>query len=155
MVDLGRWRRLVCLLATLPLLAVGCGRGYEDENRSLIGEVPVLDGVVMIDKDHYGYCSQDSCLLGSDRSGALLSYSVDTTAFDQQTLVDAYEAQLPGWELSTFEGRCGADEDPVLCDQIVSAVFVREDEEISLNLDNWSVGRFEIHVDARGGELRR
>ena len=151
MVDLGRWRRTVCLLAVLPVLAGGCGRGYEDQNRSLVGEVPVLDGVVMVEENHYGYCSRDSCLLGNDRSGALLSYSVDTTAFDQQTLIDAYEAELTGWELSTFEGRCGADEDPVLCDQIVSAVFVRGDEEIALNLDNWSAGRFEINIDARAG----
>lgn len=124
----------------------GCGARV-----SLAGALAQLG---LIDEDHYGYCSRDGCLLENDRSGALLSYSVDTTAFDQQTLVDAYEAQLSGWELSTFEGSCGAGEELVLCDQIVSAVFARGDEEISLNLDNWSVGRFEIHVDARGGEPR-
>lgn len=148
-------RYLATLLIALCVFVVGCSRGYEGENRSLAEELPVLDGVAMVEEDYYGYCSQDSCLFGDDRNGALLSYTVETTAFDQEALVEAYHDELTGWDLSTFEGPCGADEDPVLCDRIISATFTRGDEQISLNLDNWAVGRFEIHVDARGGESRQ
>lgn len=147
-------RHLVTLTA-LCVFVVGCSRGYEGENRSLAEELPTLDGVVMLEEDHYDYCSRDSCPFGDDRSGVLLSYTVEATMFDQRSLVEAYHDELAGWDLSMIEGPCGADEDPVLCDQIISATFTRGDEQISLNLDNWAVGWFDIHVDARSGESRQ
>lgn len=68
--------------------------------------------------------------------------------YTQDSLVEAYQNGLPGWEASVEDGCANAD--PSFCDEIVFASFVRGDERIGLNLDNWSVGRFEIGVDARG-----
>ena len=137
------------LSVALALVAVGCGRGYEGENRSIVSELPAFEGVVLLDEDHYGYCSGDTCPFGNDRSGALLMYSVDTDRFSQETLVEAFRQGLSGWDATIEEGCANAD--PSFCDEIVFASFMRGDERIDLNLYNWSVGRFELHVDARGG----
>ena len=137
------------LSVALVLMAAGCGGGYEDENRSIISELPAFDGVDLQDEDHYGYCTGDSCPFGNDRNGALLIYSVDVDNYTQDILVEAYREALSGWD-ATIDEVC-ANADPSFCDEIVVASFVRDDQRIALNLDNWSVGRFELHVDARGG----
>lgn len=133
----------------LVIVAAGCGRGYETENRGIVAELPSPDEVVLIEEDHYGYCSGDECLFGNDRSGALLIYSVDTGLYTQEALVEAYREGLPDWAASIEEGCANAD--PSFCDEIVFASFTRGDARIDLNLDNWSVGQFELHVNARDG----
>lgn len=135
------------LVFVLILLLAACGRGYEDENRSIVADLPPIDGVVLIEEDHYGYCSNDSCPLGNDRSGALLTYTVDTDRYSQDSLIETYRHALPGWGLSVEEFY--EDDDPSAGERIVSARFVSGDQEIALNLDNWATGRFELHVDAR------
>lgn len=137
----------VCLLL-IALLVAGCGRGYEGDNRAIVSQLPTLDGVSLIEENHYGYCSGDSCLFGNDRSGALLTYSVDTNLYTQETLVEAYSGALSAWNPSVEEGCANAD--PSYCDEIVFAHFLRGEGRIDLNLDNWTVGRFELHVDAKG-----
>ncbi|MFT5203879.1 MAG: hypothetical protein ACI9C1_003282 [Candidatus Aldehydirespiratoraceae bacterium] len=102
-----RWSTLPA--AGLALLAVGCGRGYEDENRSIVSELPALEKVVLLDEDHYGFCSGDSCPFGNDGSGALLMYSVDTDGYSQASLADAYRVGLSGWDATIEEGCANAD----------------------------------------------
>lgn len=141
--------RRIIILAVLAAVIASCGVGYESENRTIVAELPVLDQVGLIEEDHYGYCSQDSCRFGNDRSGALLLYSVDTDQFTQRGLVDAYRTSLPNWDPSIQESCANAE--PSFCDEVLLASFSRGAARIDLNLDNWSVGRFELHVDAQGG----
>ena len=133
----------------LVIVAAGCGRGYESENRGIVAELPSLDEVVLIEEDHHGFCSGDTCLFGTDRSGALLIYSVDTDLYTQEALVEAYRQGLPDWVPSIEEGCANAD--PSFCDEVIFASFTRGDARIGLSLDNWSGGQFELHVNARGG----
>lgn len=125
-----------------------CGRGYEESNQSIVGELPVLDGVVLIEEQHYGFCSGDTCLFGNDRSGALLVYSVDTEMYSQKALVEAYRSGLIDWEASI--DRTCLNANPSLCEEVILASFTKGDARIDLNLDNWSVATFELHVDAKG-----
>ena len=138
--------RTVAITAVL-LVAAACG-GYEAANRAIVADLPRLDGVDLIDEAYDGYCSGDSCAFGNDRSNAVLTYRVDTDAYSQDSLVEAYRSALTGWE-ATVEETC-ANADPSFCDEIVLAFFDRGDARISLNLDNWSGGRFELGVDAKG-----
>lgn len=141
-------RRLVLLCLGLGLLGLSCGGGYADQNRSLVAELPELDGVELLEEDYYGYCTKDTCVFGNDGNGALLTYSVDVDLYTQQELVDAYAAELKDWDLFSKAGCLNAE--PSFCEEIVSGNFTRGDHEISLNLDNWPAGRLEIHVDAHG-----
>lgn len=141
-----RWP--ITVVVVLALAGSSCTHGYENENRSIVAELPILEHVELVTEEHYGYCSGDTCLLGTDRSGALLTYSVDSAEYTQETLVDAYRVELSGWE-SSIEAGC-ANADPSFCDEILIASFTRGQERISFNLDNWPNERFDIHVDARG-----
>lgn len=142
--------RRIVIIAVLAALFVSCGGGYENANRTIVAELPDLEHVGLIDEDHYGYCSQDSCFLGNDRSGALMLYSVDTDQVTQQALVEAYRTSLVDWDPSIEESCANAD--PSFCDEILLASFSRGNARIDLNLDNWAGGRFELHVDAEGGQ---
>lgn len=132
----------------LALFCCGCGRGYESENRAIVSELPAFDGVGLLSEEYEDFCSSDSCPLGDDRSSAVLAYSVDTSRWTQLELADAYEDALPRWE-STVEQRC-IDEGASRCETIVVAWFERGAEHVGLSFENWSVGSFEVHVDARG-----
>lgn len=140
-------RRIAVIMVVVGLLPA-CGRGYEAANRAIVAELPELDHVQLLEEEHYGFCSGDSCAFGNDRSGALLVYSVDTSRYTQGSLVDAYRSSLDGWE-ATIEETC-ADADPSVCDETVLASFTSGDARIDLNLDNWPAERFELHVDAKG-----
>lgn len=138
-------------LAVLGLVVVvsGCGRGYDGDNRAIVDLLPSLPHVELTDSESYGYCSKDSCLFGNDRSAARLVYSIDTTEYTPETLIDAYGTALADWMSSVdMIGGCGRDDDPSLCNQVVSASFSRDDAVIGLLLDNWPVGMFELSVDA-------
>jgi hypothetical protein len=132
---------------------VGCGRGYEDANRSIIAELPNLEGVELVTEHHSGYCSTDTCLLGSDRSSALLTFTVDTDLYTPETLIAAYHDQLPDWEQVSADQGCIMDTSA--CDDLVSVTFARDQERININLDNWPVGQFDIGADAQGGLMDR
>lgn len=141
-----RWSSLMTL--TLVLVA-GCGRGYQDDNRAIVADLPEIDGTKLVGEDYYDSCSGDTCLFGNDRSGARLTYSVDIERFTQQSLVDGYVGALDGWSSTIDEGCLNAD--PSFCEEIVFASFANGDARIDLNLDNWVAGTFDLHVDARGG----
>lgn len=141
--------RILVTIVGVVLGVAACSRGYEGENRAIVAELPTLDGVVLVEENHYGYCSRDTCPSGNDRNGALLTYTVDTDRYTQDGLVEGYREALADWELSIEEGCANAD--PSFCHEIVFASFVRGEERIDLNLDNWPGGRFELHIDARGG----
>lgn len=138
--------RAVVALALGAAALAGCG--YEGANRAIVAELPALDGVELLEDRYYDFCSGDACQVFDDRSGALLTYSVDTERFTQASLVEAYGSALPDWELHAEETCNNAD--PSFCDEIVLAWLVRGDARIDLNLDNWDGGRFELHVDAEG-----
>ena len=87
-------RRRLTLIWLVLLVMSGCGRGYEGENRAIVGELPVLDEAVLLGDDHHGYCSGDTCLFGNDRSSALLMYSVDRDRYTQDSSVEAYRQGL-------------------------------------------------------------
>jgi hypothetical protein len=141
-------RRIVVAALAAGLLAA-CGRVDEGANRVIVGELPVLDHVELLDEEYYGFCSTgELCPLGNDRNAALLTYSVDTEAYTPTTLIDAYRSALAGWEASVDE--ICATRSSEACGDAVVASFTRGTARIDLNLDNWPVGRFELTVDARG-----
>lgn len=144
-VRLVRWN--VVVMAAAAVVLAGCGRGYEGANRSIVAELPELDAVQLLDEDHYGFCSSDTCTFGNDRSGARLTYSVDTEQYTPRSLIDAYSSMLTDWA-PTVEQTC-SNADPSISDEACLASFTKGDARIDLNLDNWSVGTFELHVDAR------
>lgn len=142
-------RRCFSLLvaAWSTLVLVGCGGGYEDENRAIIAELPNLEGVDVISEEHGSYCSDDSCPFGDDRSSARVVASVDTDRYTPDSLIEAYHDQLSGWSEATIDRGCLGDSSS--CDDILAATFTRDRGWITLGLDNWSVGQIEIGVDAR------
>lgn len=145
-----RVMRWAVILAGLVVLVTGCGRGYEDSNREIVADLPNLDDVELRSEEHYESCSGDTCLFGNDHSGALLGYSVNVDQYTQSALVDAYRTALTDWNLVVDESCTSID--PTLCDETAHARFIRGDARIDIGFDNWSVGRYEIHVDAKGGK---
>ena len=140
--------RAILLAVLLAAMGASCGRGYDGANRSIVADLPSIGAIDLLDEDYYGFCSGDSCPFGNDRSGALLTYAVDTDSLSQESLVDAFRTALVDWS-ATIDETC-ANADPTFCDEVIVASFTKDGARIELNLDNWSGGQFELHVDAKG-----
>lgn len=140
------WRAVP--VALLLLTVTACGRGHEGENRSIVTELPLLDGTRLVDEEYLGYCSADSCPFGNDRSSALLTYSIDTDRWTQFDLAAAYQDRLTEWSVD-LEDAC-QDAEPTRCDETAVVTFVRDRALVTLAFDNWPDQQFEISVDSRG-----
>ena len=137
------------LLAVAALSVVGgCGGGYEDDNRSIVDELPTLQHATRVSVQHRGYCGSHACLFGNDRSDAVVVYEVDTSEVTQRDLADEFVDALPSWS-ATVEEIC-SNADPSFCDSALAIRLVRGDALITVGFDNWEVGLVEFGVDARG-----
>jgi hypothetical protein len=141
--------RFLILAVVVSLALLGCGRGYDVQNRQIVEELPDVAGLTLEKTSFRGYCSKDTCTFGNDRSSATLAYRVDASALTQQQVIDAYVAALRSWRPSISE-RC-ANADPSFCDKITYVSFARGDAVVSLDFLNWRVGRFGVGVDAHAG----
>lgn len=130
-------------------LLVGCSGSYEAENEAIVADLPVFEGVSIIETVQSESCSNDSCLFGNDGRLTRQLYEVDTDRYTQQELLDAYEEALDGWAADTRIECRNADEG--FCDAGGYGTFTQDSKVINLNLDNWPIGRFEIAVNARSG----
>ena len=142
------WRVVPVALAIV--LVTACGRGYEGENRSIVSELPQLAGTELVAEDYIGSCSTESCPFGNDLSRAVLTYTVDTTAWTQLDLAEAYEGQLDDWDAAIERGCLSAQSED--CDEMVVVSFERDRAVLTLDLDRWHDGRFEVSVDSRGND---